>query len=75
MDLAIVTTPTLISSELLVSILLVLQGIMTDLILFGDTTLLMRHKTFSIRSPPNCINGEFFVKLGNIECVNFSQAN
>ena len=53
MDLAIVTTPTLIPSELLVSILLVPQCITTDLLDFGNTLLLMRHKTFSIRSPPS----------------------
>ena len=52
MDLPIVTTPTLILSELLVLILLVPQCITTDLIDFGNTISLMRHKTFSIRSPP-----------------------
>ena len=52
MDLAIVTIPTLISSELLVSILLVPQCIITDLIDFGNTVSLMHHKTFSIQSPP-----------------------
>ena len=52
MDLAIVTTPTTISSEQLVLILLVPQRITIDLIDFGNTISLMRHKTFSIRSPP-----------------------
>ena len=52
MDLAIVTTPTLISTELMVSILLEGQCITTDLIDFGNAILLMRHKTFSIHSPP-----------------------
>ena len=42
MDLAIVTTPTLISSELLVSILLVPYCITTDLIDFGNSILLKR---------------------------------
>ena len=72
MDLAIVTTLTLIPFELMVSISLVLEGLMTDLIDFGDTTLLMRHKTISIWSPLNCINGEFFMKLGNIERLQIS---
>ena len=48
MDLAIVTTPRFISSELEVSILLVPQCITTDLIDFGSTISLMCHKTFSI---------------------------
>ena len=52
MDLAIVTALTLILFELLVSILLVLQCITTDLIDFGSTLSLMRHKMFSTRSPP-----------------------
>ena len=52
MDLAIVTTPTLISSELLVLVLLVPQCITTDLIDFDSTILLMCHKTFSVCSLP-----------------------
>ena len=50
MDLAIVA-PTLISSELLVSILLVPQFITSGPMDFGNTISLMRHKTFSIPSP------------------------
>ena len=54
MDLhvAIVTTPTLITSELLVSIVLVPQSITTDLTDFRNPTSLVRHKTFAIQSPP-----------------------
>ena len=52
MDLAMIATPKLISSELLVLILLVPQCITTDLIDFGSTILLMHHKTFSIWSLP-----------------------
>ena len=60
MDLAIVTTPTLISSELLVSILLVPQCTMTDLIYFGNTISLKRHKTFSIRLSVRLVTGSMF---------------
>ena len=52
MDLAIVITPKLISSELLVPILFVPQCITTDLTDFGNTILLMSHKAFSTRFPP-----------------------
>ena len=63
MEVAIVTTPTLISSELQLSILLAPQCITTDLIDFGNTIWLIRHKTFSIRSPPITRLTVFYCKM------------
>ena len=52
MDLAMAKISKLILSELLLSILFVLQCLTTDLTDFGSTIFLTHHKTFSAWSPP-----------------------